>query len=528
MVLFKNLWATIKPTVRRFPGALLLNLLYAVFCCLAYNFSQSSASYASDMAERMLTFTKSTGWAWALAVATQLSFENALASVAEKKRTCICFVAQAVCVVLAFFPGYFWCNHSSDRFWLVYIGTLLALLMLSGWLLHATQRMAVVIPNIIMSGMIAGIIAGCIGSGCSIIALAIQHLIYNFEQSVKYVYPDIWISAWTFFFVSIFLSYTTKKSETITIPKAFKVIVLYVLFPLYGILLAVLYVYLIKSLVMRSLPSGMINPFVSTATVLYLLFYLSLQEYKNKVTAFFYRFGSIFLLVLIVAQIVGFVIRINAYGFTATRYASLFYILFSIAFCVLPLIKNGAYMKSVYLLFGVICLLASLSPFNLIDAPIRNQLARIISTMKKYDLYQDGAFVQKDTTDIIARADKAKIVGAYNMLRHASVKKTGTLSLIFDSSKETDDSSDFQTQFQNTFGFAYSTAYDNEDAQEKTSTAYVIKEHKKEDLISWYKTKSDLLNKIKSEIDTLDRQIDQEVYKLYNLTPEEIQIIEGV
>lgn len=50
----------------------------------------------------------------------------------------------------------------------------------------------------------------------------------------------------------------------------------------------------------------------------------------------------------------------------------------------------------------------------------------------------------------------------------------------------------------------------------------------KEDLISWYKTKSELLNKIKSEIDTLDRQIDQEVYKLYNLTPEEIQIIEGV
>ncbi|MBR2124709.1 MAG: N-6 DNA methylase [Acetobacter sp.] len=49
----------------------------------------------------------------------------------------------------------------------------------------------------------------------------------------------------------------------------------------------------------------------------------------------------------------------------------------------------------------------------------------------------------------------------------------------------------------------------------------------KEELISWYKTKSEQLNKIKSEIDTLDREIDQEVYKLYNLTPEEIKIIEG-
>ena len=50
----------------------------------------------------------------------------------------------------------------------------------------------------------------------------------------------------------------------------------------------------------------------------------------------------------------------------------------------------------------------------------------------------------------------------------------------------------------------------------------------KEELISWYKQKADALNKLKSEIDKLDHEIDQEVYKLYNLTPEEISMIEGV
>ncbi len=48
----------------------------------------------------------------------------------------------------------------------------------------------------------------------------------------------------------------------------------------------------------------------------------------------------------------------------------------------------------------------------------------------------------------------------------------------------------------------------------------------KEELINWYKEKSEQLNKIKQQIDTLDHQIDQEVYKLYNLTDEEIKIIE--
>ena len=50
----------------------------------------------------------------------------------------------------------------------------------------------------------------------------------------------------------------------------------------------------------------------------------------------------------------------------------------------------------------------------------------------------------------------------------------------------------------------------------------------KEELINWYKDKSEQLNKIKQQIDTLDHQIDQEVYKLYNLTGEEIKIIEKI
>ena len=60
-----------------------------------------------------------------------------------------------------------------------------------------------------------------------------------------------------------------------------------------------------------------------------------------------------------------------------------------------------------------------------------------------------------------------------------------------------------------------------------TTRASKLTLSQKEELISWYKTKSEQLNKIKSEIDTLDREIDQEIYKLYNLTPEEISIIEG-
>ena len=49
----------------------------------------------------------------------------------------------------------------------------------------------------------------------------------------------------------------------------------------------------------------------------------------------------------------------------------------------------------------------------------------------------------------------------------------------------------------------------------------------KEDLIGWYKNKSELLNDIKTQIELLDSEIDQEVYKLYGLTDDEIKIVEA-
>lgn len=50
----------------------------------------------------------------------------------------------------------------------------------------------------------------------------------------------------------------------------------------------------------------------------------------------------------------------------------------------------------------------------------------------------------------------------------------------------------------------------------------------KEELITWYKEKSDKLNKLQTEINNLDKIIDQEVYKLYGLTDDEIKIVEEI
>ena len=48
-----------------------------------------------------------------------------------------------------------------------------------------------------------------------------------------------------------------------------------------------------------------------------------------------------------------------------------------------------------------------------------------------------------------------------------------------------------------------------------------------EDLRSWFKDKQVKLLELEKQIQVLDKSIDKEVYELYELTGEEIKIIEG-
>ncbi|MBR0494994.1 MAG: DUF4153 domain-containing protein [Treponema sp.] len=439
--------ATIKPTLFRFPATFLLSALITIFA--------SYETFQTGTDENSFSFIigKSLCWAFALSVFSRLALEKLLSSF--KKKNIFLLISQIVCVGLAFFPGYNFCNHNSERFYLVYFGTISALLVICPYLLSFSQDKEKVIPNIICALMISFLLAFCVGFGLCVIALSVDKLIYNFNN--ENVYITLCFIASCFFFPCTFLSYTTKKNEDISIPKTFKVIVLYTLFTLYCILILVLYLYLIKTLVVRELPSGKINPFVSVATVLYLFFYLSLGNYKNKATSFFYIYGSIFLIVLILVQIIAFSIRISAYGFTPARVASLYYIIFSTIFCVLPLVKKGKYMQAVFPIFAFICILGSLTPLNILDSASRSQFSRITRILKKYDLYQNGKIIPAPAVDTILEKDKSEIVKAVWDLSDSRGKKPDFVSEVYTGyGIDTD-------KFKDTFGFPYSGDYNSEE-----------------------------------------------------------------
>ena len=148
--------------------------------------------------------------------------------------------------------------------------------------------------------------------GLCLLVFAVQNLILNTNSGRVYaccVAFSFFVFAINSFSFHLFYRQNERSSG-----KAFKIITLYIVCPIFAVLLLILYAYLFKALILLTLPNGHINWFVSFASLFYLVFYFILREYDEiPVIRVFYRFGAFAFIPLILVQIPAFFIRVNAY-----------------------------------------------------------------------------------------------------------------------------------------------------------------------------------------------------------------------
>lgn len=264
-------------------------------------------------------------------------------------------------------------------------------------------------------------------------------------------------------YVNLFVFYIFEKREEPS-GKAFKIIFLFILFPIYCILLLILYIYLFKALFTLSLPNGQINWFVSFASVFYLVFYFIFKEYEEiKIVKVFYKFGSFVLIPLICVQWPAYFIRLSSYGFTGWRYSSLIYNIFTVIFIVFTFVKNGKYTKYAIPVLGGFILLTSVTPLNLIDVAYRSQYGRLVKVLEKYDMMENGGLKEHFPAieNIITDDDRADLVSAYNYVKFTSdhekpgwLKKSGDTKdvLNVNEKKESDDIINFEMEYNSSAG----------------------------------------------------------------------------
>ena len=396
--------------------------LSAVWCC--------AASFFAEMLCRVLCANK---------------------DIQGKKKALIHAAGQVLSALLSV-PIFFFLKSESDWRPFVYGSSLFIFVAMGLWMLHKFQDEEKVVPNAVVSLVMQGITVTCLVLGLLLVIFAFKNLIYSFSNNIPF--------AACFFFSSfvigmnLLVSCVTRPRERVSIPKAFNVIVSCALLPIYAMLLLVLYVYFAKCIFTRSMPVGMVNPFVSAATAVYLFFYLALPREGTFSAAgkFLRRWGAIFLLPLIALQCFSFGIRIREYGFTFSRVASLYYIIASIVFCILPFVKKGKYMKSVYLVLSLAAFLMAVPGTGCISIARFSQTSRIVGIYKAHSLYENGRLDAAKAEALLSDREKAAVVSAADELNDFEKMPSWWV----ESSKEENKYAD---AFEKTFGFAHSTKY---------------------------------------------------------------------
>ena len=348
-------------------------------------------------------------WGMLFALATRLAVE---------RRTCRTVLTNAFPAVtgaiMAVLGAWFWYHVSETdvacSLWeMIYFGSVVSIASFAVAQLFGKRNAWTVFGRIFLAAVFVGLVSFAVFLGSMLCIAAYDDLIAKVSKTV---WIDTAILIWCVLSPVSMAAMFPKDNEPVEHPKAFTVL-FWFLVPIGMALLVILYAYMAKIVFTWSMPSGTMNWFASCAVGGYLFLWLSLRGSRVRFFAFLARWGWAALLPVVATQIVGIVIRYNAYGLTAPRMAGMTTLAIGIYALALAALDRSA--RSAFIVLAVAGLVLTVSPFNILDVPIMQQTARLRAALERAGCFADGGFSVPEKPNI-AEKDAKIIDGAWRYL----------------------------------------------------------------------------------------------------------------
>ena len=195
--------------------------------------------------------------------------------------------------------------------------------------------------------------------------------LFDFSMDAKLPLVTLVVCAvllWGLLFLALIPRGERKHNTSAEMPSFLTKVVSWLLLPLLGCYIAVLYVYGINILVHWELPKGMISWLVSAVMIAYVFCYILLypqvlnkQSWQSKVLTFWL---PVIILPLLVLMTVGVVRRFMDYGITAPRLYLITLLLWFYAICIVMLVVPRKRFRWIALTFAALFVLTSGQPLN--------------------------------------------------------------------------------------------------------------------------------------------------------------------
>ena len=364
-----------------------------------------------DAEAHRLAMSMASGACWGMlsALAARLALER------RGCRARLLALVPALCgIAFAAVGAVFWYHVRAESSWYVswemlYFGSIVSIGAFAAAQLFGKRNARTVFGRIFVSVVFVALVAFAVWLGLMLCIAAFDELIVDVSNDL---YEDAACLVWLAMAPMFMASMLPRDDEPAEQPKAFNVL-FWFLVPIGALLMAILYVYIAKIVFTWSMPSGKMNWFASFAIGGYLFFWLSLRGSRIRAFALIARWGWALLIPVVATQIVGIAIRYSAHGLTTPRMAGMATLAIGIYALALAAFDRSA--KSAFVAFAVAGIVLTISPFNIVDVPIRQQSGRLRAALERAGCLMDGKLNVPKSPDIPIE-DAKVIYGAWDYL----------------------------------------------------------------------------------------------------------------
>ena len=291
--------------------------------------------------------------------------------------------------LLAFVIYPFMRNHSDSFVQMGFVGLVLACIAaIMYFIANSSKSLTEFIKGAFFSGLIVGILCG----GVALCIWAVHSLeVWEFSNVGKVYGVALSFIGIVGFFNLVLSSIPRQNEDAGAMNKIYKWI-LQVAFAIYLVLLAILVIYFGKLAVTMTAVDNRVALFGNIAVLFSVFFVFVLKQFQeeNKLIRFFQKYIGYLLLLIIAMNFWGLYTRIGEYGLTAPRYICLWLNDLAVLFAILTLIKNGKWCSWIFPVAGLVAIMLTLTPMNVIKAPFENQKQQLISVLLANDMLDEN------------------------------------------------------------------------------------------------------------------------------------------
>lgn len=248
------------------------------------------------------------------------------------------------------------------------------------------------------------LIYGILAIGIAMITAVFVYLILDGESYILVARMEILLFG-VYYIPTILYSFYDQEEE---IGKFAKIVIKYVLGTLVIVAFAIIYMYIIKIIFLRDIPSNLIFRILSALFIIGLPVWTMILSFKENTTLDkINRKLPLLFIPFIILQIYSIGTRILSNGITELRYLCLMLIIFEIVYIIIYLTKKEK-VSRVLLVFLALTVISTITPYiNMFT----------ISNLSQYNNLK----IYKQKTEY-STEERTKIYGAYRYLRYSSVE----------------------------------------------------------------------------------------------------------